>query len=162
MKWSCHGDIYAKAGWNHHLIVAAVEQLGGKFTAFGPENIGRAKGMTETWQLNGVVNQLNADNFATLGQDHFIRRGPVIQGQMGWRFRGVGLSRYGVIGGADGESEAGAEGVGRTDEIAEIALFRCAFDTDCKISTHVFVFLFFAITRPSAPRDLVTVQPPRL
>ena len=76
--------------------------------------------MAETRQINGVVEQFNADELATLRQGQFVERCPVVVRHVELALRGVGVGFERPVGGADRKRKTCPEAVGRTHQVAEV------------------------------------------
>ena len=79
---------------------------------------------------------LDADQLATLRQRELRRLPPVVVRQVPLALRGVGARLHGLIAGADGEGEAGAEAVRRAHQVAEVQRLRHALGADREIAAR--------------------------
>lgn len=108
-----HGNIDAKRGRDFYAVVAFGQQFGRKRAAFGAEHVSGAQRVAETWQVDGVIDQFDADELAAVGQRHLVEACPVIVWQMQLALGRVGVGFESLVGCADGEREMRAKAMGR-------------------------------------------------
>src|SRR5258708_19739041 len=93
--------------------------------------------MAKARQGDGGVEQLDPDQRAIDWQAKLGQACEFVERHIGRRVRGVGPPAFmALVGGADGEHERGAEGVGGAHHAAEIHRLADAFDPDPEIAPH--------------------------
>lgn len=90
--------------------------------------------MAKTRQVDRAIEKFDADQLAAFRERHFIKRCPVVVGQMALALRRIGMALERLISGADRKCKAGAKSVRRSHQIAEIERFRHAFGANGKIA----------------------------
>ena len=131
------GDIDAEPGRNAHDMAAAGEQRGRQSAALGPEHIGGALRMGEARQVDGVVQQFEADELAAARQLQRLDRRIFVERHMLGRLGRIGLADHAQIHvRRDGEHEIRAEGVRRAKQTAGVHGLGDALDAQPEIPPH--------------------------
>src|ERR1700680_2507882 len=86
---SRHRHIYAEARGDAHDVGALADELVRQGSMLRPEDVGGAQGVAEPRQIDGVVDERDADEFAALGQPHLGGGGPVVMRDVPLAFGGV-------------------------------------------------------------------------
>lgn len=132
-----NADVDAELHRDFDDVVAAGDKLGGKAALLGAEDIGGAQGMAEDGEIDGFVEEFDADKRAVFRQGEIIELFMRVERHVDVGVRGVGRFDVGVVyGGVDREEETRAKGVRRSHQIAEIETFADALDADGEITTH--------------------------
>jgi hypothetical protein len=131
-------EVDAKAGRDLHDTVAACDHRGRERAALGPEHVSRVERVTKAGQLDRLVQELDPDQLAAARQHQLLNASEAVERQLQLGLRCVGKrAGHGVMG-IDQEHEAGAEGVRRADQIAEVHRLADALGADPEIAAHRF------------------------
>ena len=125
-----------KLDGNAHDVVAARQHSGRQGALLGAQHVGRAQRVAEARQVDRLVQQLHPDQPAPVRQRQLVDLGPVVMRQVLAALGGIGARLQRLVGGADGEGEAGAEPVRGAHQVAEVQRLRDALGADGEIAAR--------------------------
>lgn len=130
----CHID--AKLCRDLDNVVAHGQGFRAQRTFFRAENVGGARRVPEGRQINRIIDQLDADHGATLGQDKIVHRVPLIERRVAGGSRRVRFRPSNRIVRVDREDKTGVKGVRGAKDIPDIHRFGYSFDTNSEIASQ--------------------------
>ena len=99
--------------------------------------------MMEARQIDGLVQQLHADQPAACRQHQIADARPIVMRQVLRALGGIGARLQRLIGCADGKREARPEPVGRAHQVAEVQRLRDALGADPEVAAGQCGWLCF-------------------